>query len=178
MTSKPEAHPHSVNGLLADYLAKKKEVIIVEWLNRVRGDPSIVPTKSLNTVALKNHMPQILDDLIATLRRYGCETVAGQAVKDAEEHGATRLQQGYGLAEMLRELKLLRTVLIYHLGLFEDTYHEHGMAARLFITTTLHGFVDEMVIDATAEYLWSIPCLQEAFDIVAPDLKRYPLKQA
>jgi len=161
MTLKPEAHPDSVNGRLADYLASKKEEILTDWLKKVRADPAIISTEILNTVALKNHMPEIFDDLIGTLRRYGCEVVAGQAVKDAEKHGYTRLRQGYELTEMLRELKLLRSLLIFHLGAFEDLNPDDGMAARLFTATTLHGFLDEMAIDATEEYLWSKLSLQD-----------------
>lgn len=160
MTPKPEAHPDSVNSRLADYLATQKEAILTEWLKRVRGDPEIISKENLNTIALKNHLPQIFDDLIDTLRRYGCEVVAGQAVKDAEEHGNTRLQQGYELPEMLRELKLLRAVLIYHMRAFEDLHPDDGMAARVFTSTTLHAFLDEMAIDATKEYLESQLSLQ------------------
>ncbi len=152
MPLKPEAHPDSVNGRLADYLASEKESILAEWLKRVRGDPEIIATENLNTIALKDHLPEIFDDLIETLRSYGCEVVAGQAVKDAEKHGATRLEQGYELPEMLRELKLLRAVLIYHLRTFEDLNPDDGMTARLFTSTTLHAFLDEMAIDATEEY--------------------------
>lgn len=158
---KTTAHPDSVNARLADYLVTKKEIILTEWLERVRADPAISSTQGLNTVALKNHLPKIMDDLTETLRRYGCEVVAGRAVKDAEEHGYTRLLQGYELTEMLRELKLLRAVLIFHLGAFEDLHLKDGMAARLFTSTTLHAFIDEMVISATEEYLWSNLSLQE-----------------
>ncbi len=161
MTPKTKVHPDSVNGRLADYLATKKEAIIAEWLERVRADPAIVPTETLNTIALRNHLPEIFDDLTDTLRRYGSESVAVQAVSDAAEHGATRLRQGYELPEMLRELKLLRTVLIFHLRVFEDLNPDDGMVARLFISTTLHGFLDEMAIDATEEYLWAQLSLQD-----------------
>jgi hypothetical protein len=87
--------------------------------------------------------------------------VTEQALKDAEEHGATRMQQGYELPEMLRELMHLRAILIYHQRAFEDLNADLGMASRLFISTTLHRFLDEMVIDATEEYLWSKLSLQD-----------------
>jgi hypothetical protein len=87
--------------------------------------------------------------------------VAEQAVKDAEEHGYTRLRQGYELTEMLRELKLLRSVLIFYLRAFEDIHPEDGMAARLFTSTTLHAFLDDMAISATEEFLWSNLSLQD-----------------
>ncbi|MFN0075315.1 MAG: RsbRD N-terminal domain-containing protein [Prosthecobacter sp.] len=156
-----ETLPGSVNALLADYLSARKEAIINEWLERVRGDAAIIATETLNTKALKNHLPEIFDDLTDTLRRYGSEAVAEQTIKDAEEHGAARQQQGYELPEVLRELKHLRAILIYHMRVFEDIHAEFGMASRLFVATTLHRFLDEMAIDACEEYLWSQLSLQD-----------------
>ena len=156
-----EVPPANVNALLADYLGTQKEKIINEWLERVRGDAAIVATERLNTAALKNHLPEIFDDLTNTLRLYGSDAVAVQSVKDAEEHGATRMLQGYELPEMLRELLHLRVILIYHLRHFEDLNPEFGMASRLFISTTLHRFIDEMMIDAAEEYLWSQLSMQD-----------------
>lgn len=155
MKPEPEAHPESINGGLADHLNEQKEVILTEWRQRVRGDTAIVATKYLNTAALTNHLPEIFDDLTATLRRYDSEAVAEQSVKNAEEHGTTRLRQGYELSEVLRELMHLRAILICHLRQFEDLHPDFGMASRLFASTTLHRFLDEMAIDATEEYLWS-----------------------
>ena len=64
----PEIHSANINALLADYLGTQKEAIINEWLERVRGDETIVATERLNTSALKNHLPEIFDDLTNTLR--------------------------------------------------------------------------------------------------------------
>ncbi|MDP1592082.1 MAG: RsbRD N-terminal domain-containing protein [Prosthecobacter sp.] len=161
MTSVPEAHPSSVNGGLADYLSTQKEAILTEWRERVRGDTLIPATRSLNTAAITNHLPEIFDDLTATLRRYGSETVAEQTAKDAEEHGATRQQQGYELPELLRELMHLRAILIHYERQFEDQHPDFGLASWLFVSTTLHRFLDEMAIDATEEYLWSKLSLQD-----------------
>lgn len=147
--------PASVNIQLADHLSAQKEAIITDWLARVRGDAAIMATESLNTLALKNHLPEIFDDLTNTLRLYGSEVIAQKSVKDAEEHGATRLRQGYELPEMLRELMHLRSILIYHLRQFEDLHAEFGVASCVFISNTLHRFIDEMMIDAAEEYEWS-----------------------
>ena len=157
----PEIHSANINALLADYLGTQKEAIINEWLERVRGDETIVATERLNTSALKNHLPEIFDDLTNTLRLYGSNAVAEKSVKDAEEHGATRQLQGYELPEMLRELMHLRAILIYHMRNFEDLNPQFGMVSSLFISTTLHRFIDEMMMDATDEYLWSQLSLQD-----------------
>lgn len=161
MTIVPETDPNSINGGLADYLGTQKEAILTEWRKRVIDDKKIPATRSLNTAAITNHLPEIFDDLAATLRRYGSEAVAEQTTKNAEEHGTTRQHQGYQLSEVLRELMHLRAVLIYHLRHFEDLHPDFGMASRLFVATTLHRFLDEMAIDATEEYLWSKLSLQD-----------------
>ncbi|MEY4482684.1 MAG: hypothetical protein RL693_136 [Verrucomicrobiota bacterium] len=161
MTTQLEMHPDSINQRLAKYLHEKKEIIISEWLQRVQVDTRIVSTETLNTIALKNHLPQIFDDLTDTLRRYGSKIVADQAIDDAEDHGATRFRQGYELPEMLRELKHFRAIIIYHLQVFDDLNENDGLAAKLFVSTTIHGFIDELCIDATEEYLWSKMSLQD-----------------
>ncbi len=155
MTLTSEAHPQSVNGRLAERLSTGKENILSEWLVRVRADPQIVPADNLDVSALRNHIPHIFDDLIDSLRRYGSEVVADKAGKDAEVHGATRLKQGYQLTEMLREMKHLRAVLIFQVRTFEEQNPDDGMAARLFIETMLHDFLDEIAIQASEEYLWA-----------------------
>ena len=168
MTPITEVLPNSVNTLLATHLSLQKETIISEWLMRVRNDAAIIPPASLSTGALTNHLPQIFDDLTNTLRRYGSDTVARQSVMDAEEHGDTRLRQGYELTEMLRELMHLRAILIYHLRQFEDLNPDFGMVSRLFISTILHRFIDEMAIDATEKYLRSKLHLQVQIQGGAP----------
>lgn len=154
MKPEPEPHPDSVNARLADYLCTHREGIILEWLDRVRADPAI-PTETLTTNQLKDHIPHLFDDLAATLRHYGSEVVAEKSEDDAETHGETRWQQGYELTELLRETKHLRTVLIYHLLAFEELNPDFGMVPRLFAISTLHQFVDDMAIDATAEFVKS-----------------------
>ena len=152
MNTSSDLLPTCVNARLADYFAAQKEVIIGEWLDRVRRDPEI-PTETLSIAALKNHLPQLFDDLVDTFRRYGSEGVAEQAEADAGSHGTTRWRQGFQLKEVLRELMHLRTGLIYHLFQFESVNPDLGMAARFFALTTLHRFLDELAMDATGQYL-------------------------
>lgn len=152
MKPEPEAHKSSVNRRLAESLYANKDAIIEEWLDRVRNDPTI-RTGTLTTDAIKNHLPQLFDDLTETLRRYGSEAVAEQAAKDAGGHGTTRWRQGYDLTEMLHEIKHLRAILIYHLRVFEEQNQDFGLSERLFVSTVLHAFLDDLVIDATSNFL-------------------------
>ncbi len=150
--SKPPAHPDSVNGRLARSLNLQREEIIAEWLDCVSKDPTI-PTESLTLEQVRDHLPQLFDDLTNTLSRYGSEAVADKSEKDGEQHGAARWAQGFNLPEMLHEIMHLRAILIRRLSLFEENNEDLGMVTRLFVTATLHGFLDKMGINATEQYL-------------------------
>lgn len=150
--SKPKAHPDSVNGRLAAILDSQRNDIIKEWLDRVREDPAI-PTDSLTLEQVRDHLPQLFDDLTQTLSRFGSEVVAEKSEKDGEEHGSARWQQGFELPEMLREVMHLRSILIHRIGVFEASNEDFGLVGRLFVTTTIHRFLDRMGINATEQYL-------------------------
>ncbi len=153
MKSVSDAHPESISVRFADYIGGQKEAILREWRVRVRADTEIVPTRSLDNVELTDHLPQIFDDLNGALRRYGCPTIAEQAREDAVEHGVRRWHQGYDVCEVLRELKHLRSLFVFHLRAFEELHPEYGSAAMLFVSTVVHRFFDEVSIDATKEFL-------------------------
>lgn len=154
MAASAEAHPDSVNGRLATFLCGRKEEIIRAWISRVQADPSI-PAETLTTNQLRDHLPRLFDDLAEILRHYGSEDAAEQAVKHAAKHGAERWQEGYDIAAVLREILHLRAVFIYHLRIFEELNPDFGMAARLFASSTVHQFLDEMGIDAVEQFLAS-----------------------
>lgn len=150
--SEPRAHPDSVNGRLAKSLDSQREEVIAEWLHLV-GQDSTIPTESLTLEQLRDHLPQLFDDLINTLSRCGSDAVEEKSERDGEQHGAARWEQGFRLPEMLREIMHLRAILIKRLGLFEEKNEDFGIVARLSVTSTLHGFLDRMGIDATEQYL-------------------------
>ena len=154
MTSEPspKAPTNSVNNRFATSLAANRTGLIKEWLARVRNDATI-PTDMMTTSAVKNHLPALFDDLTQTFHHLGSETVSEQSVKDAGGHGTNRWQQGYELTELLREVKHLRAILIHHLRTFEEQNEDIGFVGRYIISTTLHGFLDEVAIDATQQFL-------------------------
>ncbi len=56
---------------------------------------------------------------------------------------------------MLRELKHLRAVIIYSLRMFEELNDGYSMASRLFVSITVHRFLDDLAIEATEQFLKS-----------------------
>ncbi len=154
MKPAPACHCESVNARLADFLCENQERISQEWLDRVKADPA-VPTESLTMAQLKDHVPRLINNLAETLRRYGSKSVADKSADDAESHGEIRWEQGYEPSDLLREIKHLRTILIFHLLSFQELNPDFGAASRLFADSTLHQFLDDMAIGATEEFLKS-----------------------
>ena len=146
------AHPESVNARLAAYLRANRGAISAEWMGRVLSDPA-VGNETLTTAELKSSMPALFESLVSALCQYGNEDVAQRSSVDSAKHGAMRWQQGYNFGELLREIRHLRAVFIYHLARFEDAHPDFGMVARLFAATTVHAFLDDLLVSAAEEYV-------------------------
>lgn len=153
MPATSDAESDSVNAALADYLAANKDSILSDWRTRVRSDDSISTARSVNTAALTHRLPYLLDGLVECLRRYRLGGTAPPTPGTSGSHGTGAWQQGYQLSEVIRELKHFRALLVYHVKLFEDLHPDHGMAAMLFVSSVSHGFLDDLVINITDEFL-------------------------
>jgi hypothetical protein len=154
MAAASDPHPESVNARLADFICGRKDEIIRAWVGRVQADQSLKAAE-LTPNQIRDHLPRLIDDLADTLRRVGSERVVEQSAEDAEKHGAERWQQGYDVANLLREIMHLREIFIYHLRIFEDTHPDLGTPARLFTHSAVHHFLDELGINAIERFLAS-----------------------
>lgn len=154
MSTSTEADADSVNARLADFICGRKEEMIRAWIGRVKADAAI-PSDTLTTNQLRNHLPRLFNDLADILRQYGSDDTARRTERDAEKHGLERWEQGFSLPDLLREILHLRAVFIYHLRVFEEMHPDFGTAARLFAHSTAHQFLDQMAIDATEQFLSS-----------------------
>ncbi len=146
--------PDSINSRLADFLCARKEEMIRAWLRRIEADPAI-PAERLSLAQLRDHLPQLIDDLAETLRLYGSDDVAARAERHAAKHGAERWDEGFSLTELLREVMHLRAVFVYHVKVFEEAHADFGTAARVFANTAVHQFLDSLAIDAAEQFLAS-----------------------
>src|SRR5687767_7637547 len=125
MTSPAAPSPEPVNVRLASYLCERREAIVLEWLDRVRADAKI-SNDFMSTLQVRDHVPNLFDDLADTLRDYPGGSADAQSQKDGEAHGDARWKEGYSLPEVLREIKHLRAVLVHHLAAFEDLNPDFG----------------------------------------------------
>lgn len=102
---------------LADHLLAQRAGILDAWRQANIRDPALASGNALPAGQLIDHIPAILDAFEAQVRHLAvgdpeCNTDGEEA---AAAHGLHRWQQGYDLAEVIRELGLLNEVMVREL---------------------------------------------------------------
>jgi hypothetical protein len=101
------------------FVLDNRERIIRHWITTVDRSPEVPASDDLTYRQLLDHLPELCQELGALLKRPDVPAIRDQAGRDAGEHGRTRWQQGYNLAELIREVCLIRNaVLEVWLGVF------------------------------------------------------------
>src|SRR4051794_14117039 len=95
---------------LAAFLCARRDLIIEAWIAAVRKDRRIPTADTITRQQLRNHLPQMMNDLADALR--GEAEVRAAPDGNAERHGQHRWQEGYELSEVMHELARLRTVFV------------------------------------------------------------------
>jgi signal transduction histidine kinase len=132
-------------------LPAQKEALMKRWTRRVLDDPLIPGARRLSESALRDHIPVLLDQLLAELTP--CVAASGSPEAGAEPYGETwfardyahdRFNRHYSLAETLRELSHLRSVII-------DFCAGEGMSLSEDAAQCLHLLIDEVMSTVAVE---------------------------
>lgn len=145
--------PEDSLAQLADYLCKHQAGILAEWLARVQNDQQIPATERITPIQLRDHLPELLEELAGLLIKPDCPTIANQADATARVHGTCRWQQGYDLAEVLKELAQFRTVLMHHLHEFESKVPGFVGPAKKTALSRLHVLLDDLIASSVNEFV-------------------------
>jgi signal transduction histidine kinase len=108
----PEEKPQPTMSSLADYLEGKEGEVIRRWADAVRRAPDLQTPDEVTYRQLIDHLPSIYRRMIELLRQTGGEERTAEARRDARTHGRHRWQQGYRLDELLREIDILRQIIL------------------------------------------------------------------
>ena len=95
---------------LGKALLAKLDDIIEIWVKAVRADIEIDSNKGATYEAVHNGLPDVLES-VATLLTDSMADENREIKEEAVEHGHVRADQGYDLAEIVREYRILRNVL-------------------------------------------------------------------
>ena len=95
---------------IAELIERNISALIQEWTKTVRVDPRIVSDSGLTTPELIDHVPAIVAEISALMRKGEMPGVTN--THEARANVYTRVQQGYTGRDLVRELSLLRVALI------------------------------------------------------------------
>jgi two-component system, OmpR family, phosphate regulon sensor histidine kinase PhoR len=91
---------------LAALILRDRDSIVARWRQQVRELPS---ARTLDAVALDDHMPGLLDELAAALQARSDQTIpAALAESSPPIHGLQRLKDAFDIEEVVAEYNVLR----------------------------------------------------------------------
>lgn len=122
---------------LAALIERERDALLAEWRQKVRTLPSAA---HLTAPTLNDHVPKLLDELVAALRRPDRGLPAFLSFQNgaAYEHGEQRVEDGYDIGEVVAEYSMLRGC-IHTLALI------HGVPIRDGQVNTLNGVLDHAI---------------------------------
>lgn len=98
--------PISSCKAVALLLTDQRVIFLESWRKAIRRLPHAA---GLNVVALNDHIPKLLDELVSTLSRTsGNGTSQSARPVSATEHGLQRLHEGFNIEEVISEYNALR----------------------------------------------------------------------
>lgn len=148
MPTPPDPTPEQriVGCSLSNFLADRRRRIVTDWMSHVLADKGVPVADELTIGQLKDHIPEILEDLNLTLADAFNEEIKDRAAWRAATHGNIRWQQRYDISQLIREISDLRTVLIYHLAEFHDERtSDAGGRMGIFAMVVVHSFFDGLI---------------------------------
>lgn len=134
---------------LADRLTRRREAILSAWRVAVEADSSLTSGSSLPRAQLVDHIPALLEGFESQLREPGGDVFH---IGDAAAHGLHRWQQGFGLAEVSRELGHLNECVVKELNGYELEDPAPPRAALAAARSLWAGIFSVAVSASTAQY--------------------------
>jgi signal transduction histidine kinase len=141
---------------LGDYLAARREAILLAWRKAVSADPEQTTAHSLTRGQFHDHIPEVLDAFERKLRSRpgGKEDQTADIEKAQQEvkHGLHRWQQGYRLPEVLHEWGHLQLCLFEELETFATTHADFGPEMLAAASRQTINFVNEAITESAMQF--------------------------
>lgn len=128
---------------LADLITGGRDSLLTRWREQVRQLPS---ARHLDTPALNDHIPQLLDELAAALRSGSRQTIP-DALREGTppEHGMQRAQEAFDIEEVVAEYNILR-------GCLDDLASDHGLNLQGLPFHVINRVLDQAIGLAVQSY--------------------------
>src|SRR5262245_39669416 len=135
----------------ADLIEKHIEELTAEWVHSVREDARIHSDEDLSPEGLQDHIPAVLDEVCGLLRSGADPAIS--STREARVHAYLRFRQGFRARELVRELSLLRLILMGRIAarLFDGPLDEK-LQDGLDAMRVINLYIDEELSYAVAVY--------------------------
>jgi RsbT co-antagonist protein rsbRD N-terminal domain len=91
-------------------IRRNSENIVDRWIAAVRADESIISAEDLSEGGLRDHIPEVIDEICEVLQSDKEPTIFN--TRDARVNAYTRYSQNYRAQDLAAELSLLRMTLL------------------------------------------------------------------
>ncbi len=136
---------------LAALIKRERDALLSQWREQVRQLPS---AEDLDTPALNDHVPALLDDLAAAFHSVSDQTIPEALLEGSPPvHGKQRYQDGFDIVEVVAEYNILR-------GCIYDLAENHGLSLHGKAFHILNRVLDEAIGLAVQTF-----ALQRAFEV-------------
>ena len=121
---------------LASLVERERSDLLARWRESVAKLPS---AKGLDAPALIDHVPALLDELVAALRSHSEQTIPEALVQGSPPaHGQQRFTDGFDIVEVVAEYNILR-------GCLHDLAERHGSVLGGQAFRILNRLLDEAI---------------------------------
>ncbi|MGB3190618.1 MAG: sensor histidine kinase [Limnoraphis sp.] len=134
---------------LGQSLSNQLELIVERWVKAVHHDGEIDSAKQLAYQAVKNSLPEVLAEVAKLLSRQQCGDYE-QLEEKSLHHGFVRAEQGYDTAEIMREYRLLRMII---LDILHPDFRTGSVDEVLQAIKILDGVLDTIIVNSIESYI-------------------------
>jgi two-component system, OmpR family, phosphate regulon sensor histidine kinase PhoR len=121
---------------LAALIKREREALLSRWREQVQQLPS---AKDLDTPALNDHVPPLLDELVTSFHSLSDQTIPEALLEGSPPiHGQQRFKDGFDIVEVVAEYNILR-------GCIYDLAENHGLSLEGKAFHILNRVLDEAI---------------------------------
>ena len=134
---------------LGQSLSNQLEMVVERWVEAVHQDGEIDSAKKLAYNAVKNSLPEVLAEVARLLSRQhspDCEQLEEKSL----DHGFVRAKQGYDAAEIVREYRILRRIV---LEILHPDFRTGSVDEVLEAIKILDSVLDEVIANSLESYI-------------------------
>jgi signal transduction histidine kinase len=139
---------------LADFLNSHKAEIIKSWVEAVDNDREIQTSNSLTYRQLVDHLPSLFDEMCDLLREHNDEALRADVQAESKVHGQHRWVHGYKVDELLREIEIIRKILLVDwVTTFGKENPNFGTTSKKRAKAILHDFFGDLTINSVKQFV-------------------------